>query len=409
MGRPDQADPSLYYHAQPESDPQPQEYQYEAGTLDDAPPPIYETCYNDENRQETYQQQSSNPPENDQQSQQQFEPPPPLPQSQQPAHYQPQNPQPQANYTTQPARPAPYPAQTPQIVATQPVPLYPPQQHPEMVVPPRTPPITYPPQANPQAFPPQNGPQPFPPQAEAQAYPPQANPQAYPPQAKPQAFPPQADPQAYPPQGKQQAYPPSVNPQAFPSQTAFEALRPVQFPPPAGFLSQKPMGGQMGYAQPQFSPAGPVKGSGTTIGSSAPATEGWKTGLFDCMDDPGNALVTACFPCLTFGQIAEIVDNGHTSWATSGMLYCVIASFIGIPCLMSCTYRTKLRNQHGLVESPAPDWVTHFCCEWCALCQEYRELQLRGFDPSIGWLGNMNRNQQQQVGMVPPMHQTMMG
>ncbi|KAA8538136.1 hypothetical protein F0562_027744 [Nyssa sinensis] len=366
MDRPDQADPSLYYHARPESDPQPQEYQYEAGTLDDVPPPIYETCYNDENQQETYQQQSSNPPENDQQSQQQFEPPPPPPQSQEPAHYQPQNPQPQANYTTQPARPAPYPAQAPQIMATQPVPLYPPQQHPEMLAPPRTPPITYPPQANPQAFPPQNRLQPFPPQAEAQAYPPQANPQAYPPQAKPQAFPPQADPQAYPPQGKQQAYPPSVNPQAFPSQTAFQAPRPVQFPPPASFHHRNRW------------------------------EDRW-------------ALVTACFPCLTFGQIAEIVDNGHTTWATGGMLYCVIASFIGMPCLMSRTYRTKLRNQHGLVESPAPDWVTRFCCEWCALYQEYRELQLWGFNPSIGCLGNMNRNQQQQVGMVPSMHQTMMG
>ncbi|MBA0588259.1 hypothetical protein Gorai_001371 [Gossypium raimondii] len=40
--------------------------------------------------------------------------------------------------------------------------------------------------------------------------------------------------------------------------------------------------------------------------------EGWKTGLFDCMDDPINALITVCFPCVTFGQVAEIVDEGRT-------------------------------------------------------------------------------------------------
>lgn len=140
--------------------------------------------------------------------------------------------------------------------------------------------------------------------------------------------------------------------------------------------------------------------------------EGWRTGLFDCMDDPMNAVITFFFPCLTFGQIAEIVDNGTTSCGTSGLLYGLIAAVIYSPCIFSCTYRTKLRNKFGLPESPAPDWITHFLCEQCALCQEYRELQLRGLDPTIGWQGNVARNpslQQPQVVMVPPMNQQMMG
>lgn len=69
---------------------------------------------------------------------------------------------------------------------------------------------------------------------------------------------------------------------------------------------------------------------------------------------------------------------------SSGLIYEVILLFTGIPCILSCTYRTKLRSQYGLIESPAPDWVIHCFCEWCALCQEYRELHLRGLDPSIG-------------------------
>ncbi|XP_022754806.1 uncharacterized protein LOC111303062 [Durio zibethinus] len=141
--------------------------------------------------------------------------------------------------------------------------------------------------------------------------------------------------------------------------------------------------------------------------------EGWKTGLFDCMDDPMNALITVCFPCVTFGQVAEIADEGHTSCATSGLLYGLIAFLIGVPCILSCTYRTKLRNKFGLEESPAPDWVTHCLCDFCALCQEYRELQRRGWDPSIGWHGNLAKRQsmqqQQHLVMMPPINQTMIG
>ncbi|GLU11518.1 hypothetical protein SLE2022_282570 [Rubroshorea leprosula] len=116
-----------------------------------------------------------------------------------------------------------------------------------------------------------------------------------------------------------------------------------------------------------------------------------------------NALVTTFFPCLTFGQIVEIVDGGHTSCGTGALFYGLLAFLIGFPSILSCTYRTKLRKMFSLAESPAPDWVTHFCCEPCALCQEYRELRQRGWDPEIGWQGNLN----QQAAMTPPMNQTM--
>ncbi|KAL6202139.1 hypothetical protein ACLB2K_025850 [Fragaria x ananassa] len=93
------------------------------------------------------------------------------------------------------------------------------------------------------------------------------------------------------------------------------------------------------------------------------------------------AVTTALVPCLTFGQIAEVVDDGNTSTAacaTSGLLYGLVAAFSGMPCIVSCAYRTKIRNMYGLVEAPASDWLTHLFCEPCALCQEYKELQRRG-------------------------------
>jgi Cys-rich protein (TIGR01571 family) len=230
----------------------------------------------------------------------------------------------------------------------------------------------------------------------ARSYVPQSHenippPEAYPPQ-KPATYPPQQPPASYPPQPVQ--FPPQQQPQ------------PVQFPPQTYPYAHS-------NAQPQVYHQTPVKTEGFAIGSQYLApTNAWtnNNGLFDCANDPENALITACFPCITFGQIAEVVDNGQTSCSTSGCIYCLIASFIGIPCIMSCSYRTKIRNRYGLMETPAPDWATHCFCEWCALCQEYRELKARGLDPAIGWQGNMIRNQhmQQYPTMTPPMNQTMM-
>ncbi|CAH8254989.1 unnamed protein product [Arabidopsis lyrata] len=137
----------------------------------------------------------------------------------------------------------------------------------------------------------------------------------------------------------------------------------------------------------------------------------WTSGLFDCMHDGENAIITFCFPFVTFGQIAEVVDEGATSCGTSGMLYGLICCLFGIPCIYSCTFRAKLRNKYGLPDAPAPDWITHCFCEYCALCQEYRELKNRGLDPSIGWIGNVQKQRmgQPQEMMAPPMGQRMMG
>ncbi|KAJ6803872.1 cell number regulator 2-like [Iris pallida] len=125
---------------------------------------------------------------------------------------------------------------------------------------------------------------------------------------------------------------------------------------------------------------------------------GWSTGLFDCFDDCGNCCITWCCPCVTFGQIAEIVDRGSTSCGASGALYALVAVFTGCQCLYSCAYRSKLRQQYSLEESPCNDCLVHWCCGSCALCQEYRELKGRGFDMSIGWHANMERR----AAVAPP-------
>nr|GEX20991.1 protein plant cadmium resistance 4-like [Tanacetum cinerariifolium] len=181
------------------------------------------------------------------------------------------------------------------------------------------------------------------PETTARSFVPQSFPESMPP---PESYPPQ-NPSTYPPQQPAAAYPPQP--------------MPIQFPPHNSNYAPQPQPmnnvGQQGYQTPME--MGPSNGI------------------------PVATIITACLPCITFGQIAEIVENGQTSCAMGGLLYGAIA-FIGMPCIMSCSYRTKIRSSYGLMESPGPDWVIHFFCECCALCQEYRELKARGLDFEIG-------------------------
>ncbi|KAK1326985.1 Protein PLANT CADMIUM RESISTANCE 2 [Acorus calamus] len=132
---------------------------------------------------------------------------------------------------------------------------------------------------------------------------------------------------------------------------------------------------------------------------SQPPAE-WSTGLCGCAEDVPNCCVTCWCPCITFGRIAEIADRGATSCGASGALYTLIVLLTGCGCLYSCFYRSKMRGQYYLSESPCCDCLVHCCCEHCALCQEYRELKHRGFDMHIGWHANMER--QAQGGITPP-------
>ncbi|KAM2655382.1 hypothetical protein EV1_011027 [Malus domestica] len=45
-----------------------------------------------------------------------------------------------------------------------------------------------------------------------------------------------------------------------------------------------------------------------------------------------------------------------------------------------------------LEEKPCNDCCVHFFCHSCALCQEYRELENRGFNVTIGWEQNASKN-----------------
>ncbi|KAK2439508.1 Protein CADMIUM RESISTANCE 2 [Trifolium repens] len=117
----------------------------------------------------------------------------------------------------------------------------------------------------------------------------------------------------------------------------------------------------------------------------------WSTGLCDCCSNPGKSCITFWCPCITFGQVAEIIDKGSTSCGASGALYTLICCVIGCGWAYSCFYRSKMRQQYGLKGNDCTDCLIHCCCETCALCQEYRELENRGFNMVIGWHGNVEQ------------------
>ncbi|KAE8667289.1 Detected protein of confused Function [Hibiscus syriacus] len=181
------------------------------------------------------------------------------------------------------------------------------------------------------------------------------------------------------------------------------AMYPTDQPPPQQCLAPSYQYGQP--APPPF--AGPV----TTPSQQYPMQNYymhpagkvlWSTGVCDCCYDIRNCIITLFCPCITFGQIAEIVDHGSVSCIANGIVYSVIQGFLGLACLYSCFYRTRMRHQFMLAETPYPDWCIHIFCEQCALCQEFRELQNRGFDMYIGWDANMEKFQRQAMQMSAP-------
>ncbi|URE22142.1 Protein PLANT CADMIUM RESISTANCE [Musa troglodytarum] len=123
-------------------------------------------------------------------------------------------------------------------------------------------------------------------------------------------------------------------------------------------------------------PPPPPAAMGFPHPATAPQYQGpqpWSTSLCDCTDDCGNCkLLTALlYPC-----------------GTSGAVYGLLEYLTCCHWVYSCSYRSKLRAQYSLPESPCHDCLVHFCCESCALCQEYRELKHRDFDMTIAWVND---------------------
>ncbi|KAL2518795.1 Protein PLANT CADMIUM RESISTANCE 2 [Abeliophyllum distichum] len=131
----------------------------------------------------------------------------------------------------------------------------------------------------------------------------------------------------------------------------------------------------------------------------------WSSYLCDCVSDVPNCCITCWCPCITFGHITESIDRGSTTCGVSGALYALMA-LTGCACIYSSFYRSRMRKEYLLPESPCADCPVHFFCETCALCQEYRQLKSLGVDMSIGWREHVEK-QNLKVAMAPVVEEGM--
>ncbi|OWM78857.1 protein PLANT CADMIUM RESISTANCE 10 [Punica granatum] len=121
----------------------------------------------------------------------------------------------------------------------------------------------------------------------------------------------------------------------------------------------------------------------------------WSSGICACFDDMQSCCVGLFCPCYLFGKNAEFLGSGtymgsctthFLLWSLVNTICCLATDglFLGLPgCFVACYacgYRRTLRSKYNLEEAPCGDFVTHFFCHLCALCQEYREIRERAGD-----------------------------
>ena len=96
--------------------------------------------------------------------------------------------------------------------------------------------------------------------------------------------------------------------------------------------------------------------------------------LFGCFDDCATCCTSCCFPWLQYGFNQEKMDG--SSCCGSGVLYFIMVS-LGCCCLIHAPRRTMLRARYGLNEDVCNDFCVTWCCAFCAIAQEAREMNAR--------------------------------
>ncbi|CAI7795371.1 unnamed protein product [Closterium sp. NIES-53] len=118
----------------------------------------------------------------------------------------------------------------------------------------------------------------------------------------------------------------------------------------------------------------------------------WTTSVFACCDDIPSLCCVAWCPCVMVGRNAEIVTDGFTDPCRA----CVGWALLQLACsgaFFARDSRKRLREKYMLPQRPFSDFWMHCLCACCAIAQEHRELRNRGWDPALGYAGNVRRFQ----------------
>lgn len=165
------------------------------------------------------------------------------------------------------------------------------------------------------------------------------------------------------------------------------------------------MQGQGSYVPPPYIPLGqsdkePEDVSEVVVQAPTSSNDGpvqWSSGICACCDDMPSCFIGLFCPCYLFAKNAEFLGSGTligpcmthlVLWALINSVGCLLTDcvLLGFPgCFISCyacNYRKNLRAKYNLPEAPCGDFVTHFFCHPCAVCQEYREICERSGHPN---------------------------
>ncbi|MBA0618062.1 hypothetical protein Godav_027457 [Gossypium davidsonii] len=105
----------------------------------------------------------------------------------------------------------------------------------------------------------------------------------------------------------------------------------------------------------------------------------WHADLLGCCSEPYLCIKTFFCPCGTLSKIATVATNRHMSSAEACnelMAYSLILSC----CCYTCCVRRKLRKALNITGGFIDDFLSHLMCCCCALVQEWREVEIRGFN-----------------------------
>ncbi|KAJ4705707.1 Protein PLANT CADMIUM RESISTANCE like [Melia azedarach] len=183
------------------------------------------------------------------------------------------------------------------------------------------------------------------------------------------------------------------------------------------------MKGQSGYVPPPYIPLEqsdsgpeivPQKEDLSVSEHSVDNPVHWSSGICACCDDMQSCCIGLFCPCFLFGKNAEFLGSG--TFAGSCLTYFILWAFVNSVCCLltdgimlglpgcfvacyACGYRRALRTKYNLQEAPCGDFVSHFFCHLCAICQEYREIRERS--------GNANSPDLRLAVVTAPPTQTM--
>jgi len=154
-----------------------------------------------------------------------------------------------------------------------------------------------------------------------------------------------------------------------------------------------------------------------------PRPSSWSTGLFDCFTDMPSCVVGYCLPCVLYGDNASAlkgktfggsccaffglgcalagVNNGLFLLFHSALHTHPIALIAGSPIFsflpllvwpaLTLDNRKRIKEAYNIQEEACcgRSYLIHMFCLSCALCQEARELKIRGHSHSNPLSGKM--------------------